>query len=341
VVKDGFGRRAIRIIPDDIFEIEADMVVPAVSQYFDLPFIDRAEFAKDEKGVFSTNEETQMTSVAGVFAGGDMVRGSDTAIQTIADGKNAAVNIDKYLGGSGILNTGEEVKTPDTQDESSLFKHERYDLKYLPIEERKHSFDEAVQGYAEKDAIAEARRCLRCDTQIKASVDKTKCMDCALCVEFCPQGACSMELLDTPRIIKVAVNPEHMNEIAAICKKAHVYPLYTACPCTGTTAAEVVEAILQGAKQPKEVTKITGFGTGCGGIYCMTTVQNLLEAAGHKVQDRGDGMYYDAHINIWQISEEVADRYPVLSIARDQKLYFKPELFDDVPSLFDVNQEVK
>jgi NADH-quinone oxidoreductase subunit F len=54
-----------------------------------------------------------MTNISGVFAGGDVVRGSDTVITAIqADGKKAAINIDKFLGGKGVLNTGEEIEIP-------------------------------------------------------------------------------------------------------------------------------------------------------------------------------------------------------------------------------------
>ena len=39
-----------------------------------------------------------MYAIRSYYAGGDVVRGPDTVIQAIADGKNAAVSIDKYLG---------------------------------------------------------------------------------------------------------------------------------------------------------------------------------------------------------------------------------------------------
>jgi len=39
-----------------------------------------------------------MTSVPGVFAGGDIVRGSATVILAMGDGKKTAAAIDEYLG---------------------------------------------------------------------------------------------------------------------------------------------------------------------------------------------------------------------------------------------------
>ena len=42
-------------------------------------------------------DEDQMTSIPGVFAGGDIVRGGATVILAMGDGKRAAHSIDKYL----------------------------------------------------------------------------------------------------------------------------------------------------------------------------------------------------------------------------------------------------
>jgi NADH-quinone oxidoreductase subunit F len=98
-----------------------------------------------------------------VFAGGDVVRGADVVITAIADGKKAAENIDKYLGGTGVLNKGEPIKIPDTVDESDLSEHERFEMKMLKPEQRSDNFDEVVLGFHKLNAIAEAMRCLHCD----------------------------------------------------------------------------------------------------------------------------------------------------------------------------------
>jgi NADH-quinone oxidoreductase subunit F len=99
----------------------------------------------------------------GVFAGGDVARGSDVAITAIADGKKAAVSIDLYLGGKGVLNKGEAIDIPAPTDEDELVEHERFPMEILDPEKRKDSFCEVVQGYHKLNAIAESMRCLRCD----------------------------------------------------------------------------------------------------------------------------------------------------------------------------------
>jgi len=163
---DSSGRRKPKEIPGSNFFIEVDTVIPAVSQYSDLPFINKDEVEVTKWGTFVTNKDTLMTKMKGVFAGGDVIRGSDTVITAIADGKNAAKSIDKYLGGKGILNTGEDIDIPLPSDEKEIIEHERFPMKYLDVEDRKKSFDEVVLGFHRLNAIAEAMRCLRCDRRV-------------------------------------------------------------------------------------------------------------------------------------------------------------------------------
>ncbi len=77
----------------------ADTVIVAIGQ---VPAID---FLKDIEGLelkaegwIKANPETMATSVAGLFAGGDIVTGPGMAINAIADGKRAAEGIARYLG---------------------------------------------------------------------------------------------------------------------------------------------------------------------------------------------------------------------------------------------------
>jgi len=93
----------------------------------------------------------------------DVVRGPDTAIWAIADGKRAAVAIDLYLDGDGQLNKGEEIDIPKARDEDSPDEHMRFDRRMLEVENRKYNFKEVSKGYHKLNAMAEAMRCLRCD----------------------------------------------------------------------------------------------------------------------------------------------------------------------------------
>lgn len=157
------GRKVPIVVPDSNYMIDIDLAIPAVSQYSDLPFLTKADVGITDWGTFIVDSETQMTTQLGVFAGGDIARGSDVVITAIADGKNAAKSIDKYLGGKGILNIGEPIEIPSKDiDEGNTVEHERFKMRYLDPEIRKKIFDEVPQGFHKLNAIAEAMRCLQC-----------------------------------------------------------------------------------------------------------------------------------------------------------------------------------
>jgi NADH-quinone oxidoreductase subunit F len=159
---DASGRRKPRPVEGLEFVVSADMVIPAVSQHSDLPFITKDEAEITRWGTLVT-DEVMMTATRGVFAGGDVVRGPDVVITAIADGKRVASEIDKYLGGTGELNTGENIDIPMPTDEKEVVEHERFPLRFRDPETRTQDFSEVVVGFHKLNAIAEAMRCLRCD----------------------------------------------------------------------------------------------------------------------------------------------------------------------------------
>lgn len=160
---DSSGRRRSVPIEGSNFFLEADTVIPAISQYADLPFIPGENIGLTPWGTFTVDEVSMMTTMDGVFAGGDVVHGPDSVIRAIADGKKAAVAIDRHLGGSGILNKGAEIKFEPVYDEDEIVELPRYPLDMLDLEKRKETFDEVVLGYHKLTAMAEAMRCLHCE----------------------------------------------------------------------------------------------------------------------------------------------------------------------------------
>ncbi|MDR1916192.1 MAG: FAD-dependent oxidoreductase [Synergistaceae bacterium] len=160
---DSSGRRKSVPRQGKTFDLQADLVIPAISQLADLPFVSGENIGLTPWGTFTVNVDTMMTTQEGVFAGGDIIHGPDTVIQAIADGKKAAEMIDRYLGGRGILNKGEEIHIQTKVDEDEVAELKRYPLDMLPLEKRKNSFDEVVLGYHKLTAMAEAMRCLHCE----------------------------------------------------------------------------------------------------------------------------------------------------------------------------------
>lgn len=95
---DASGRRRPVPVEGSEYIIEADTIVPAISQGTDLSFLPQDHaFQINRWATFDVDEETGATNVPGVFAGGDVVTGPDIAIRAIAGGKRAARGIHAYL----------------------------------------------------------------------------------------------------------------------------------------------------------------------------------------------------------------------------------------------------
>lgn len=163
---DSDGRKKSQDIPGSEFTFNVDFVIPAVSQYSDLPFVRKDEVETSSMGTFIVDPDTRMTSMKGVFSGGDVVRGSDVVITAISDGKKAASEMDKYLGGNGVLNKGEPINIPMNLDDAEVTEHNRFEMDYLEPGDRKDNFDEVCLGFHRLNAIAESMRCLRCDRRV-------------------------------------------------------------------------------------------------------------------------------------------------------------------------------
>ncbi len=95
---DASGRRIPRPVAGSEFGIAADVVLVAYG--FDpVPFPDGSDLARletDKWGGLKVNRE-QMTSVPGVFSGGDSVRGPSLVVHAVRDGRRAAQGIERYL----------------------------------------------------------------------------------------------------------------------------------------------------------------------------------------------------------------------------------------------------
>ncbi len=103
-VSDGNGRRVMREIPGGEFEMEVNLVLLAMG--FLGPerdgMLSQVGVKLTERGNVWRNENW-MTSVPGVFTAGDMQRGQSLIVWAIAEGRQAAKGIDRYLMGSTNL----------------------------------------------------------------------------------------------------------------------------------------------------------------------------------------------------------------------------------------------
>ncbi len=94
---DASGRRRPVPVEGSEFELEAEIVIVAIGTMAN-PLLTATcpELKLNKWGNIEADAE-QMTSLPGVFAGGDIVRGGATVILAMGDGKTAAAGIDRYL----------------------------------------------------------------------------------------------------------------------------------------------------------------------------------------------------------------------------------------------------
>jgi len=151
--------------------MRADMIIFAIGQAADLKGLDGADAQKlTSLGTILANDSTMETSVLGVFACGDIVKGPASIVDAVSLGRRAASAVDKYLGGKGnIEETFVAVEKPSPwlgRDEGFAHKG-RAEMPTLSVEKRRGNFAEVELGFNEKMAVEEAKRCLRCDLRLQ------------------------------------------------------------------------------------------------------------------------------------------------------------------------------
>jgi len=94
---DSSGRRRPEVIPGSEFILDCDTVVVAIGTKANPLLTATCPELKLNKWGNIVADENGATSIPGVFAGGDIVRGAATVILAMGDGKKSAQAMDKYL----------------------------------------------------------------------------------------------------------------------------------------------------------------------------------------------------------------------------------------------------
>lgn len=163
---DQSGRRRPEPMEGSEFTTECNTMIKAIGQESVTP--DSFNVTAGRGGRIEVDADTMGASREGVFAGGDVVSGPASVIEAIADGRRAAIAMDKYLGGDGnideVLAPPEEESAPFNVEEVEGEKH-RPPIKLLPVDQRITCYALAALGFDGQQAVEETNRCLRCDLE--------------------------------------------------------------------------------------------------------------------------------------------------------------------------------
>ena len=191
---DARGRR--KAVGTGRFEtVPVTAVISAIGQKIDLSGI--ADFETDKSGNVVVSLPSYQTSVADVFAGGDVVTGPKFAIDAIAAGKEGAVSIHRFVHPGQTQNLGRDNRDYKALDASTIAisvgsfdTAPRQKAASGSAAEAKKTFKDLRGTLTEEQIKKEASRCLGCGCVV---IDEDLCVGCGICTTKCKFDAIRLE----------------------------------------------------------------------------------------------------------------------------------------------------
>jgi formate dehydrogenase beta subunit len=149
--------------------MEIDMLLLAIGQTPDLSWRTADQPSISKTRLVQVKSPNMETSIPGVFACGDIIKGPGSIVEALASGRETAFAVDRYLGGTGTLEdrfVGVEELNPWLGKVEKFGYNQSVQMPSLPVEKRRGNFFEVELGYDKKMAQEEAGRCLRCDLRL-------------------------------------------------------------------------------------------------------------------------------------------------------------------------------
>jgi len=150
--------------------VQTDIVIVCIGQSMDINFLNGFSNPEiQQSNLINIIRGYAETNVKKLFAGGDIVLGPASVIDAIGQSKNAAEEIDLFLGGNGQIRGTQsiEVKQEPLIGKINGFTDEkRLHPELNPAKQRRSCFMPIEVPYSDEVAIAEASRCLQCDLRL-------------------------------------------------------------------------------------------------------------------------------------------------------------------------------
>ena len=174
--------------------IPCDDVILAIGQENAFDWIERdIGFEFNEWDCPVVDEDTMMSTRAGVFFGGDAAFGPKNIIWGVAHGHAAAISIHMYLSGQDITDrppkhvnlSAQKMGIHEWSYSNQYDASERRLMPHVGLKERFKQLDIEVElGFTEEQTLAEVERCLNCD--IQTVFKAPACIECDACIDICP-----------------------------------------------------------------------------------------------------------------------------------------------------------
>lgn len=184
------GRRKANPIEGSEFDVECDTVLVAIGQRTAHEFLDTD--LEMDRWNNARIDDRGMTSLTGVFAAGDYVKGASTVIEAVGQGREVARGIDTWLMGRPRRVPAVRIEKVEAPLRERAFDFiPRTHMPTEDIEERSANLTEEVEkGYGNDLAHEESKRCYLCNLNFKIDVDN--CIYCRACIEVAPKNCIKM-----------------------------------------------------------------------------------------------------------------------------------------------------
>ena len=211
---EGENGRVAALVCEGDKRLACDAVLAAIGQRIDLGGLDLGELKTDEKGRVLADGVTYQTAQPDIFVGGDAYTGPKFAIDAIAQGKQAAISIHRYVHPGQSLVIGRDRLTyrafdKDNVDFDTVRREHGPAAREVPgrDETKARSLKDDRLTFTEEQVKQETARCLGCGASF---VDPNKCLGCGVCTTRCKFDAIhlrkrtnveSIDYFDRPKVL--------------------------------------------------------------------------------------------------------------------------------------------
>ena len=223
---EGKNGKVTALVCEGDKKIKCDTIIAAIGQQIDLGRLDLGELKIGEKGRVQADGFTYQTAQKDIFVGGDAFTGPKFAIDAIAQGKQGAISIHRYVHEGQSLTIGRDRLTYHAFDKANVNfdtvkrECEKTSRQFPDQDKAKAStFRDDRKTFTEDQLRKETARCLGCGASF---VDPNKCLGCGVCTTRCKFDAIhlrkrtnveSIEYFDRPKVLPAFIE-ERQRKIA-------------------------------------------------------------------------------------------------------------------------------